>query len=238
MKTCVIFSVILLFSFSCKKKIDKSKFSAKNYTFDGFKLGDPFFKISANPPYSNICDIDPIDKRAKTAVFLPALPCSNGKAFPQDTSVIFYLKYSRELRTFQKIENFIYFQGDFFKDKTNFPIRIGEKIKKYFYLFNESSKFTIRRGDTSVDVFQSFSKDIYAFCLGESILGFVFGKMPENSSSEQWEAIVEIYVKYTNRATYRKPIRFKKKRPKIKLRKKSEKKSEAPKVIKKEKLNK
>ena len=77
---------------------------AGDYTFDGFKLGDEYAaKVMRRAPYDQPCDDDPIDKKARRFMVYGALPCRD-RTFPDQTTVMFYLRYSEDKPLQQPIQ--------------------------------------------------------------------------------------------------------------------------------------
>ena len=100
----------------------------REYTFDGFKLGDDYAnKVMSRAPYDKPCDNDPIDNNARRFMVYGAQPCRD-LTFPNDTTVMFYLKYSAEDRYAQPIETFAYLHGSYFNDKSDFFIKPGVDV--------------------------------------------------------------------------------------------------------------
>ncbi len=63
-------------------------------------------------PYKSPCDNDPIDKRKRRFMVYGALPCRN-RTFPQQTTVMFYLRHSKTDRYNQPIQAFAYLHGSY-----------------------------------------------------------------------------------------------------------------------------
>lgn len=171
------------------------------YTFDGFKLGDNYQeKVMNRPPYDQPCDNDPIDNNARRFMIYGALPCRD-LTFPNQTTVMFYLKYSAKARYAQPIEAFAFLHGDYFSDKSNFFIQTGDKMEdaraKLGAIVNN---FTIKRKQYTLEVIQS-AGDVYILHNNETVVGLVIGGMPEDPENEQWRGLMQMYQRYTPKGT-------------------------------------
>ncbi|MDH5603322.1 MAG: hypothetical protein OEY51_05270, partial [Cyclobacteriaceae bacterium] len=78
------------------------------YVFDEFKVGDNFSEVVQRAPYNQPCDSDPIDNRR--FIVYGALPCRD-RSFPDETTVMFYLKNSEKDSYNQPIEAFGFLHG-------------------------------------------------------------------------------------------------------------------------------
>ncbi len=170
---------------------------ASVYRFDDFSLGDNYAtKVLSRAPYDQPCDNDPIDHRNRRFMVYGALPCRD-RTFPHQTTVMFYLKYAEEDRYSQPIEAFAYLHGSYFNDKTEFPLKPGESLKKAASVLGaELGSFEIRRKKFALTVHR-FRGNIHVLCSGETIVGFVFGAMPSDPENEQWRGLMQMYQRYT-----------------------------------------
>ena len=170
--------------------------SSKIYVFDGFKLGDNYSNVMQRSPYNQPCDDDPIDNQNRRFMVYGALPCRDN-SFPNETTVMFYLKYSDEDSYNQPIEAFGYLYGSYFNDKTNFPLKPGDDLTVAQKEFGkEINTFNISRKEHTLKV-HLFEGEIYVICDQNKIVGFVLGKMPSDSINEQWRGLMQMYQRYT-----------------------------------------
>lgn len=196
LKVFIIAGFVLLAVYNQNVQCQIEKAETREYTFDGFKLGDNYGQIMQRSPYNLICDNDPIDNKARRFMCYTALACRDN-SFPKETTVMFYLKYSGENKYNQPIEAFGYLYGSYFNDKTNFPLKPGDKLSKAKRKFGkELNTFDISRKDVTLKVHQ-FNSDIYIICNQKKIIGFVLGKMPSDPMNEQWRALMQMYHRYT-----------------------------------------
>ena len=190
------FVSIVVFSAMAQEKVEAK--SAKEYVFDGFKLGDNYgADVMTRSPYDVPCDNDPIDKKNRRFMVYGALPCRN-LVFPEKTTVVFYLKFSESPNEYnQPIEAFAYLYGSYFNGKTDFPLKPGDELKKAREIYGkENPSFEIKRKKWALTVYP-FPGNIYVIAIGEKILGFVFGPMPESPDNEQWRGLMQMYARYT-----------------------------------------
>jgi len=171
--------------------------STAEYTFDGFKLGDIYAdKVMNRAPYDKPCDNDPIDKKARRFMVYGALPCRD-LTFPDQTTVMFYLKFSDKGRYSQPIEAFAFLHGSYFNDKTDFFIKPGDKLEDARARLGAIIKnFQIKRKEYTLDVIQS-AGDVYILHTGGKVVGLVIGPMPEDPENEQWRGLMQMYQRYT-----------------------------------------
>lgn len=204
MRTALIFATLLAAAAAFAGEASAQKRLLKGtaqYTFDGFKLGDNYAQTVMNrPPYDQPCDNDPIDNNARRFMIYGALPCRD-LTFPNQTTVMFYLKYSAKERYAQPIEAFAFLHGDYFNDKTDFFIKTGDKLEdaraKLGAIVNN---FTIKRKEYTLEVIQS-AGDVYILHNNETVVGLVIGGMPEDPENEQWRGLMQMYQRYTPKAS-------------------------------------
>jgi hypothetical protein len=170
---------------------------AGDYTFDGFKLGDEYAaKVMRRAPYDQPCDDDPIDKKARRFMVYGALPCRD-RTFPDQTTVMFYLRYSEDKPLQQPIQAFAYLYGSYFNSRTDFPLKPGTTLDRARQALGKAGPtFTIARKRDSLTV-HPFPGDVYVVAKDAKVVGFVLGPMPADPQSEQWRGLMQMYVRYT-----------------------------------------
>lgn len=195
-KTIIL--VMIISSFSLALLAYQGMNSAEEYYFDGLVLGDSFkSSLGDRKPYDEPCDIDPVDGKKRRMVIYTALNCK--KDFPDNTSIIYYLKYSDKDPLNQPVKAFAFLRGRFFVGKSNFPFRPGlvfdgtirKRVLKTFILKREKDS-----GSIELKVHQ-YHGNIYCLTDKDIIAGFAFGDMPDDPKSEQWQSIIKLYDKYT-----------------------------------------
>lgn len=171
---------------------------ARRYTFDGFKLGAIYgTDVMARPPYSEPCDNDPIDRKARRFMVYGATPC-RGRAFPEATTVVFFLRFADGPEEYnQPIEAFAWLGGGYFSSRSDFPARIGQRLAEV----NEAlgtplGTFDLGKRGESLTV-QQHPGDTYSILRDDVAVGFVAGSMPEDPENEQWRALLQMYERYT-----------------------------------------
>jgi len=164
MKKAIPISVMLTMIFmSTILHVESSAQCSEEHVFDEFKLGDNYSEIMKRSPYSQPCDNGPIDDRNRRYIVYGALSCRD-HSFPNETTVMFYLKYSDEDSYNQPIEAFGYLYGSYFNDKTNFPLKPGDDLGvAQKELGEEIHTFNILRKEYTLKVHQ-FKADIYVIC--------------------------------------------------------------------------
>lgn len=171
--------------------------TSSGYHFDGIKLGMNYGeKVMSRAPYNRPCDNDPIDKRRRRFMVYGALPCRR-RVFPGKTTVMFYLAYSRRVKYHQPIEAFAYLYGSYFNDKTNFPLKPGESLDRARQVLGAPLGAFKLRGRRHRLTGHRFKGDIHVLSKQSKIIGFVFGPMPGDTSSEQWRGLLQMYRRYT-----------------------------------------
>jgi len=170
---------------------------AADFTFDGFKLGDEYAaKAMARAPYDQPCDNDPIDHRARRFMVYGAKPC-RGRTFPDQTTVMFYLRFSRERPYAQPIEAFAWLHGRYFDARSTFPLKPGDPLDRARKTLGEPrASFALERKGERLTV-HPFPGDVFVVARGTRIVGFVVGPMPADPQSEQWRGLMQMYVRYT-----------------------------------------
>ena len=142
------------------------------------------------------CDNDPIDNYARTFMIYGGKKCRYSK-FPNNTTVMFYLRYSEKNKYSQPIEAIGYLVGSYFNDKTNFPLRPGDDINLAFeYFGKEVNAFKIGRNEENLMV-HVFNNKIHVITVRKTIIGFVIGNMPSDPKNEQWRGLLQMYQRYT-----------------------------------------
>jgi hypothetical protein len=171
--------------------------STADYKFDGFSLGDNYAeKVMARAPYDKPCDNDPIDDKHRRFMVYGALPCRD-RTFPEQTTVMFYLKYSDTDKYAQPIEAFAYLHGTYFNDKTDFFIKIGDKMEDARARLGAIVKnFELKRKEFTLKVIQS-AGDVYILHNDKKVIGLVIGPMPKDTENEQWRGLMQMYQRYT-----------------------------------------
>jgi len=200
---------------------------ARDYSLDGIKIGDIYSTIvMSHAPYLSPCDDDLIDHGTRRAMFYAALPCRNQQTFPNNTSVVFFLKGDKHRPYHQPIEAIAFFGGTYFSHNTNFPLSPGDHLSKAFDLVgNPIPNRTLSWGKAEFDMTGypfniisaiPFPGDIYAV-VGQSekdssaamkhlprksdpkIIGIILGEMPQDTKNEQWDGLLAVYLRYTNK---------------------------------------
>ncbi len=175
--------------------------SARQYRFDGFRVGDNFGKLFKRAPYSTPCDDDPVDKRRMRAMVYGGLPCRR-RVFPQKTTVVLLLKNVRPTghghRYALPIVALAYIHGRYFKKRSNFPIHPGDRFSKARRKLGRvlsTLRLSIRRRPSMT--VHRFAGDIYVLTEGTLVRGVVVGKMPRDPKNEQWRVITQMVRRYT-----------------------------------------
>lgn len=172
---------------------------AHEYRFDGLKLGDLYATAArARPPYDRPCDDDPVDHTTRRAMVYGARPC-RGAAFPEGTSVIFFLPYVSEhqedwLR--QPILAFAFLGGTYFNRRTSFPLRVGDPAARTRILGPVEATISFPGYDTTLRA-ERHPGDVYVLLDGEKVVGGLLGAMPAEPASEQWDVLLQMYERYT-----------------------------------------
>ncbi|HEY3353819.1 MAG TPA: hypothetical protein VGQ83_11265 [Polyangia bacterium] len=170
---------------------------AKDFSFDGFKLGDDYGrKVMTRAPYDAPCDNDPIDHQRRRFMVYGALPCRD-RVFPDQTTVMFYLRFSKEAPYQQPIEAFAYLYGSYFNAKTDFPLKPGDALAKATKTLG-AARGTLELTSRGVTLTaHRFDGDIAVIANGAVIVGFVLGPMPAAADNEQWRGLMQMYRRYT-----------------------------------------
>jgi hypothetical protein len=170
---------------------------AADFTFDGFRLGDEYAaKVMSRAPYDQPCDDDPIDNKARRFMVYGALPCRD-RTFPDQTTVMFYLRHSEEKPLQQPILAFAYLHGSYFDARTDFPLKPGVALDRARQVLGAAgASFPIARKRTTLTV-HPFPGDIYVVAKEAKVVGFVLGPMPTDPKSEQWRGLMQMYDRYT-----------------------------------------
>ncbi len=171
--------------------------ATKEYSFDGFKLGDNYAeKVKSRSPYDKPCDNDPIDNRSRRFMVYGAEPC-RGLSFPEKTTLMFYLKYSQTERYAQPIEAFAFMGGGYFNDKSDLFIKVGDRVDEARSKLGVLLRtFKIKRKGFELGVHQS-AGDLYVLFKESQVVGLVIGPMPEDPENEQWRGLMQMYARYT-----------------------------------------
>jgi len=173
--------------------------TARQYRFDGFRIGDNFGNVFRRAPYNTPCDNDPVDNRTRRAMVYGALPCRK-RAFPQKTTVVILLKYGRPTghRYSLPIAALAYIHGRYFKKRSNFPIHPGDRLKKARRkLGRVLGTLTLRVRRRPSMTAHRFAGDIHILTEGTLVRGVVVGKMPVDPKNEQWRVITQMVRRYT-----------------------------------------
>ena len=198
MRLATVMLVTASFCFLCAgMSFAQEMKSIGEYTFDGFKLGDNYAeKVMSRAPYDKPCDNDPIDDKARRFMVYGGLPCRD-LTFPNKTTVVFYLRYSDTDKYAQPIEAFAFLGGDYFSDKTDHFITIGDKADETMTRFGVLIRtFEIKRKDLTLGVHQS-AGNVYALFKDNIVVGVVIGPMPKDPENEQWRGLMQMYQRYT-----------------------------------------
>ncbi len=167
------------------------------YVFDGFRLGDIYSeKAMKRAPYDNPCDNDPVDGAARRFMVYGALPCRD-RVFPENTTVMFFLKYSDTTPYAQPIVAFAWLYGSYFRTRSDFPLNPGDSLdraKQAFGTIQRSFELIRKRSRLTV---HAFAGNIHVLCAGNTIAGFVIGPMPADPANEQWRGLMQMYDRYT-----------------------------------------
>ena len=187
----------LLFVFASSAEARRK--TARQYRFDGFRVGDNFGKLFTRAPYNTPCDDDPVDKRRMRAMVYGALPCRR-KVFPQKTTVVLLLQNGRPTghRYSLPIVALAYVHGRYFKTRSNFPIHPGDRLgKARRKLGRVLGKLVLPIRRRPAMTAHRFVGDIHVLTEGTLVRGVVVGKMPRDPSNEQWRVITQMVRRYT-----------------------------------------
>lgn len=173
--------------------------TARQYRFDGFRVGDNFGKLFKRAPYNAPCDDDPVDKRSMRAMVYGALPCRK-RVFPQKTTVVLLLKNGRPTghRYALPIVALAYIHGRYFKKRSNFPIHPGDRLKKARRKLGRvlgTLVLRVRRRPSMTA--HRFAGNIHILTEGTLVRGVVVGRMPRDPNNEQWRVITQMVRRYT-----------------------------------------
>ena len=177
---------------------------AHEYRFDGLKLGDLYATAAharpphARPPYDRPCDDEAVDHKTRRAVVYGARPC-RGSAFPEGTSVVFFLPYVSEhqedwLR--QPILAFGFLGGTYFHHRTSFPLRVGDPAARTRILGPVEATVSFPGYETTLRA-ERHPGDVYVLLDGDKVVGGLLGVMPAEPESEQWDVLLQMYERYT-----------------------------------------
>lgn len=172
---------------------------ARRYRFDGFRLGDDYARLMKRAPYSQPCDNDPIDKRARRAMVYGALPCG-GHTFPEQTSVLLYLRMNApgQPKYAQPIEAIIWLHGQYFRKRSTFPIHPGDPLAKARRIFGAPvGTLQLRGKRIPALTVHRFRGDVAVLTEGTLVRGVAVGALPRDPDSEQWRAILQMLRRYT-----------------------------------------
>lgn len=173
------------------------------FTWDGFKLGDTYSTVvMAREPYAHPCDDDELEQSTRRAMVYGAKPCRR-EAFPDGTTVLFFIKYAPTLDFATPIEAFAWLGGTYFDKRSTFPLWAGAPIdladkelgppKRTFDIDRNERKLTVREHEGKV----------FTIADGDVVAGFAVGPMPEDPKAESWDAISQMYAKYTDKPASR-----------------------------------
>jgi hypothetical protein len=149
------------------------------------------------PPYDTPCDDDPIDHKARRFMVYGALPCRD-RAFPEKTTVMFYLHFAEGAAQFdQPIEAIAWLGGTWFSSRSSFPLRVGEPRGRAAEVLGpvEATIALARKGESLVA--QRHAGPVYAVAEQERLVGFVLGAMPDDPENEQWRGLMQMWTRYT-----------------------------------------
>jgi hypothetical protein len=170
------------------------------YAFDGIRIGSRFGReVMTRPPYDTPCDIDPLDHRTGQIVVYAAQPCRN-RTFPEGTSIAFYLPAGsgggEDLNV--PIETIVWMGGGYFNTRSDFPLHTGEPVQRAEQMFGKPARtFRLADGERTLDVLAFPSGDLFAVAAGGTLVGFVVGKMPQDTENERWQGLLQLYYKLT-----------------------------------------
>ena len=180
-------------------QVEARRKTARQYRFDGFRVGDNFGKIFGRAPYNTPCDDDPVDKRRLRAMVYGALPCRR-LVFPEKTTVVLLLKNERPTghRYGLPIVALAYLHGRYFKTRSNFPIHPGDRFQKARRVLGRvlgTLQLRVRRRPSMT--VHRFAGDIQILTEGTLVRGVVVGNMPIDPRNEQWRVIAQMVRRYT-----------------------------------------
>ncbi len=148
---------------------------------DGIRIGDNFSSVRRNPVYASPCDDDKLENTQRRMILYSGISCGE-TSFSDSKTVIFLLRYSRSNKYRHPIEVIALF-GDAHMPASlvaDPPLAIkqlpeyGLTWEKYhrdqYLLFNEKDS---------------------------SPVGTVVGPMPDNIEDPQWQALFQVYTRYT-----------------------------------------
>ena len=176
--------------------------TAADYTVDGFKLGDDFSKVAAKAPYSQACDNDPIDHRARRFMVYGGKPCRE-RTFPAQTSVMLYLAFQESKKYEAPIEVIAWLGGHYFDNRSNFPVTVGTPLpegdaRKLSAALELPAGLQIKISWKSETLQATrFGRDVWILDDGANVVGVVLGVMPEKPDNEQWSALMQTWGRYT-----------------------------------------
>ncbi len=174
--------------------------AARRYLLDGIRLGDNYAEAMGRTPYSEPCDNDPIDKKARRFMVYGALPCRK-LVFPEQTTVLFYLAFSEEDRYAQPIEALAWLGGDYFEKRSDFPVSIGITPEAAEARLGKATSELDLPGDGQQLKVRKHQGDVYSVTLVDKVVGYVIGPMPADPSNEQWRGLAQMYFRYTARSS-------------------------------------
>jgi len=168
-------------------QVERAPAAASPRLFDGFSLGDPFARVLARAPYDQRCDDDPIDGQYRVMVYA-ARPC-RGRTFPDGTSVVFILDRDHTIRAFG------WLGGSYYQGKVALPLEISDSVARATAVYGKPfASFDLR--SLHVD---RFAGSVAVLSEGQTIVGFVFGAMPDDPAVERWSVFDQMYRRYTPR---------------------------------------
>ncbi len=159
--------------------------------FDGFELGDEFgSKVGSRAPYAHPCDDDPLDsEHTLRAMVYAGRPC-HGQTFPDGTSVVFLVDNAG---SGGPIRAFGWMGGTYYAQKIALPVNLGDPTANAFTPYGlpavtfDLEGLHVARYRNGVRVLSN---------LNDRIIGFAFGELPDDPSSERWRVFDQIYNKY------------------------------------------
>ncbi len=173
------------------------------YVFDSFKLGELYQPLMERDPYARPCDDDPVDNRARRAMVYGGTPC-RGHAFPETTTVVFFLEWADGDDFNRPIQAFAWLGGGYYRSRSTFPVHPGDPATRTHELLGKP--LTQFRLDGRIPLLvQRHGGDVYSLIDDDTVAGLVVGPMPQAADNEQWRVLMQMYRRYTPRVVSHKP---------------------------------
>lgn len=173
---------------------------AWSYSFDGFRLGSIYqSEVMLREPYDKPCDNDPVKdeygfEKWRAMVYGGAILC-RGRSFPEGTTVVFFLPFTEGRdRYAQPISSFAWLGGNYFSRRSTFPLSVGQSLSDAISKLGEPIRSLSLRNNFVAHEHQG---KIYTLTDNKRVVGFLFGGITNNTESEQWDVIIQMYFRYT-----------------------------------------